>query len=146
MELIITLALLLVGYVTGSTLERRHYASIEKRERETVGRPSIPSELVVSEPVELLGMATGSCVISVDYFKRFLAGLRNIFGGNAGAYETLMDRARREAILRMKDDFPNADMFLNVKLTTARIGGGERSGGTVCVEVCAYGTAVRRRR
>ncbi|MCI5128213.1 MAG: hypothetical protein D3907_06860, partial [Candidatus Electrothrix sp. AUS3] len=33
------------------------------------------------------------------YFKRIVAGLRNIFGGNVQSYETLVDRARREAVI-----------------------------------------------
>ena len=41
-------------------------------------------------------------MVSVDYFKRFLAGLRMIFGGRVSSYESLLDRARREALLRMR--------------------------------------------
>jgi uncharacterized protein YbjQ (UPF0145 family) len=46
---------------------------------------------------------SGSVVVSVDYFKRFLAGLRTLVGGRVTSYETLLDRARREAILRCKE-------------------------------------------
>ena len=38
----------------------------------------------------------GNVVVSVDYFKRFVAALRNLFGGSVTSYETLIDRARRE--------------------------------------------------
>ena len=49
-------------------------------------------------------LVNGSTVVSNDYFKRLLAILRNIFGGRVKAYESLLDRARREAVLRMKDE------------------------------------------
>jgi uncharacterized protein YbjQ (UPF0145 family) len=143
MEFFAALALLVLGYFTGSWLERKHYADIERRERALIHQPAVPAD-IVDEPLESLGVASGSVVISVDYFKRFAAGLRNLIGGNVGAYETLMDRARREAVLRMKESCPQAHLFLNVRMETAMIGS-QYGQGTVCVEVCAYGTAVKRR-
>ncbi len=78
----IPLALLVVAYFTGTALERRHYASI--RERELRWR-NLPAVTICSIPPnwKVVGctLITGSVVISVDYFKRFLAGLRMIFGG-----------------------------------------------------------------
>jgi len=86
-------------------------------------------------------LVTGSVVVSVDYFKRMLAGLRNIFGGAVQSYETLIDRARREAVLRMKESCPDADQVINLRLDTSSIskGRGRQIGS---VEVLAYGTAV----
>ena len=80
-------------------------------------------------------------MVSVDYFKQILAGLRNLFGGTIQSYETLLDRARREAVLRMKERCPKADQILNLRIETSSIskGGGERIGS---VEVLAYGTAI----
>ena len=86
-------------------------------------------------------LVSGSVVISVDYFKRILAGLRNIFGGNVQSYETLVDRARREAVLRMKESCPDADYVLNLRLETSSIFKGKRK-QVGSVEVLAYGTAV----
>ena len=91
-------------------------------------------------------MVTGSVVISLDYFKRFLAGLRAVVGGRIKAYETLLDRARREAILRMKEETARKgyDTILNVRLETSRLATGRRDGkGTAGVEVLAFGTAVK---
>jgi uncharacterized protein YbjQ (UPF0145 family) len=87
-------------------------------------------------------LVAGSVVISVDYFKRFLAGLRNIFGGRVRSYESLLDRARREAILRMKAEAKalGADMVFNIKMETASISKGRRN-AIGAVEVLAYGTA-----
>ena len=55
-----------------------------------------------NSPILRTRLVQGSAVISIDYFKRMLAALRNIVGGEVKSYETLVDRARREATLRMK--------------------------------------------
>ncbi|MGQ0547496.1 MAG: YbjQ family protein, partial [Betaproteobacteria bacterium] len=47
-------------------------------------------------------LVAGSVVIADDYFKSLLAGLYSFFGGPVRSYESLLDRARREAVLRMK--------------------------------------------
>ena len=85
----------------------------------------------------------GNVVISVDYFKRVVAGLRTIVGGRITTYESLLERARREAILRMKEDAKakGARFVVNVKLETASITKG-RQQQVGAVEVYAYGTAL----
>jgi uncharacterized protein YbjQ (UPF0145 family) len=82
-------------------------------------------------------------VISVDYFKRFLAALRNLFGGRVTSYESLLDRARRESLLRMKEQAAalGAAMVFNVKYETASISKG-RGNSIGSIEVLAYGTAL----
>ena len=88
-------------------------------------------------------LVAGNVVISVDYFKRFVAGLRSLVGGRVIVYETLLDRARREAILRMKEEAKRhgARLVFNVKLETASISKGRKN--TIgSVEVLAYGTAL----
>ena len=82
-------------------------------------------------------------VVSLDYFKRFLASLRNLFGGRVRSYESLLDRARREAVLRMQDECPEADMILNFRMETSSIANTKGKQGAGGVEVLAYGTMVR---
>ena len=88
--------------------------------------PAIASRYPPSEPHYDQALVTGSTVISVDYFKRFLAALRNLFGGRVTAYESLLDRARRESLLRMKEQAAalGASMVFNVKYETASISKG----------------------
>ena len=88
-------------------------------------------------------MVYGSAVISIDYFKRILAALRNIFGGTITAYETLLDRARREAVLRMKEMAGDATMIVNVRIETATIGRKAHKRSVGCLEAIAYGTAIK---
>jgi uncharacterized protein YbjQ (UPF0145 family) len=85
----------------------------------------------------------GSAVISIDYFKRMLAALRNIVGGEVKSYETLVDRARREATLRMKEMAWDADIILNLRIETSAIGNSaNRRKAVGSIEAIAYGTAI----
>ena len=138
--------LIIAAFFTGSWIERRHFRRIRRREDElrdvlAFAIRRAPDDLALSAP----HLVTGSAVISVDYFKRFAAGLRGIIGGRIGAYESLFERARREAIIRMKEAArrEHSNLVLNVKLDTTRIYAGGRS-STVSVEALAYGTAYRR--
>jgi len=136
--------LLIVGAMfTGAIIEKRHYRSIDEREallRNIVllNGKEYPKDIPVAEA----SFVSGSVVISYDYFKRFLAGLRQIFGGEVKSYVSLLDRGRREAILRMKEKCPDADLIVNLRLDTSSISKGRKRGlGTV--EVFAYGTALK---
>jgi len=139
-----------VGYTAGSIAERRHYRSIARREAELLLLPAVTFKSASAEEAPRGGvLVMGSAVISIDYFKRLLAILRNLFGGRVASYETLVDRARREAILRMKEAARDkgCDMVVNLRLETSAIGRSANSKNSVgCVEVLAYGTAVARHR
>jgi uncharacterized protein YbjQ (UPF0145 family) len=145
-DLVIFLVLTVLGYSAGTWAEKRHYRSINKREKELIKLPVVTAE--GSFPPERIADATlvsGSVVISIDYFKRLLAILRNIFGGRVKSYESLVDRARREAILRMKESAKKqgAGMIINMRLETATIGRSANKKKSVgSVEAIAYGTAI----
>lgn len=143
-DLIIFMSLLALGYGFGQYAEKRHYKSILQREKALNALPAIASRIPPYGQADLQSqLVQGSVVISVDYFKRFIANLRNLVGGRVSTYETLLDRARREAILRMKEnaDQLGADMVFNIKLETSSIHKGK--GNSIgSVEVLAYGTAL----
>ncbi|MGB5255686.1 MAG: heavy metal-binding domain-containing protein [Woeseiaceae bacterium] len=91
-------------------------------------------------------LVTGSIVISLDYFKRVIAGLRGLIGGRIKTYEPLLERARREALLRMTESAREQgfDAIFNVRLETSRLANARRDGkGTAGVEMLAFGTAVK---
>ncbi len=144
MELIIFVVLLTLGYAVGRWQEARHFVAIQRREKELAGVLAFSTR---HPPRELPSVETrlvcGSTVISVDYFKQFSAALRGLLGGRINAYESLLERARREALLRMKNDAAahGASAVFNVKLETASITKGARN-QIGCVEVLAYGTAL----
>lgn len=151
-NLVVVLVTLLVAFGIGEWLERSHYKSIRKREVECKDLPAVTLERL---PVpagwnyQSSEMITGHVVISVDYFKRFVARLRQLFGGRIRTYETLMDRARREAILRLKkkaiDDGYHA--VINLRIESSRLASSGRNGkGTAGVEILAFGTGVRMKK
>lgn len=143
-DIIIFVVLMVLGYGFGQFFERRHYRSIRKREADLkdiliIQTKIIPTQLATHHDQFLVN---GSVVISVDFFKRFVAGLRTLIGGRVTPYETLIDRARREAILRMKEEAmaSGAKMILNVKYEMCSIYKGRRN-QIGSVEALAYGTA-----
>lgn len=131
------------GFI-GSYVERKHLAEIRAREALTAGLPIIASKrFETDQPVIDARLVFTAVVISQDHFKRFLANLRNIFGGRIRSYETLMDRARREALLRLKEQCHGASLIANLRLETSAISKSRGNRGVVAVEVIAYGTAIR---
>ena len=141
--IIVILILLLVGYGFGRAAELRHFKSIRQREKLLQSIPVIATKIPdPSLRPRQTQLVAGNVVVSVDYFKRFIAGLRNLIGGRVTSYETLLDRARREAILRMKEEAKalGANLIFNVKFETASISKG-RQNQIGAVEVYAYGTA-----
>ncbi len=143
-DLLFFLALIVVGYVAGTLTEKRHYRSIRRREEAFLPLPAVTIKTVdyPEEKVKSAELVYGSAVISIDYFKRILAGLRNIFGGTVKSYESLIDRARREALLRMKEMAADATVIVNVRIETATIGRKANKKGVGCLEAIAYGTAL----
>ncbi|MDJ0625984.1 MAG: heavy metal-binding domain-containing protein [Candidatus Caenarcaniphilales bacterium] len=144
-----SLVLLLIGYFIGTILEKKHYQSINDREEKFINLPSVTMTYrAASKETDMskyskTQLVSGGVVVSIDYFKRFLALLRNFFGGRVSSYETLVDRARREAILRMKEQSSGADMIINVRLETSTISSSAGDSETVdSIEAFAYGTAL----
>ncbi len=146
MEILIFLALLILGYVFGQLAEKRHFKSIIAREKETLSMPVMTLKTVPSQITRCnTQLVSGNVVISIDFFKKFVAGLRALIGGRMRSYESLLDRARREAILRMKQDALQlgAKMIVNVRIETASISkNSSRREAVGSVEVVAYGTAI----
>lgn len=143
-DLIIFLSLLALGYGAGTWAEKRHYRSIAKREMDLLDLPAVTlkSVDVPEHKIRSARMVYGSAVISVDYFKRILASLRNIFGGQVKSYESLIDRARREALLRMKVMAGDATVIVNVRIETSAVGKQSKRKNIGCLEAVAYGTAL----
>lgn len=138
-----------IGYFVGTRVEKSHYKSIERREQRFLRMPAVTIKNVVNSDTEIVRaqLVTGSVVISIDYFKRVLAYLRNIFGGEIRSYETLIDRARREAILRMKESASGADTIVNLRIETSSVGkNAEQQKMVGSVEAIAYGTAIKFKR
>ena len=141
------LLLLVTTYFIGALIERRHFSNIRRREQEYLAYPvvtfsTMPEDWTVGDST----LVTGSIVISLDYFKRVIAGLRGLVGGRIKTYEPLLDRARREALLRMTEAAREQgyDAVFNVRLETSRLANSRGEGNsTAGVEMLAFGTAVK---
>lgn len=147
-ELVIVLVMsfggVAVGLIVGKITESRHLRSLTAREGQLndvirCNLRKLPRGLKISDSF----LVTGSVMIATDRFKTMAASLRNIFGGEIKSYNTLMNRARREATVRMLEEAKGrgAGLVWNIRFETATIQGKRRPGG---VEVLAYGTAVKR--
>lgn len=141
----IPLLLLLSGLVIGKTIESAHFRRLTEREQDLSGImmsdiKQLPANWLASDAV----LVVGEAVIATDYFKVFVAALRNLFGGRVRGYEALMERARRQAIVRMLEEAQDfrANVVWNVRLETSTIQG-KRERRSAGVEVMAYGTAMR---
>ncbi len=142
----VVVVLLLLGLSVGTLIERRHFRLLARRE-------AALSYILVTDTGSLppgcaakpMGIVFGDVVISSDYFKTFAARLKKIIGGELRTFESLMERARREALLRVLESAERlgANRVINVRFATSNIGSvRRRQAGAAMVEMCAYGTAV----
>ena len=147
-ELTVFVILLALGFFVGSYIEKKNYADIRAREAQTMHVPMVTFGAKQQMPGNVEGaMFVGSVVVSADYFKIIVAGLRNLVGGRVTVYETVVDRGRREAILRMKEQAIawGANQVANVRIETSDVGSKSGNQGIIAIEVTAYGTAMRDR-
>jgi uncharacterized protein YbjQ (UPF0145 family) len=145
-QFVVLLVLLAIGWLAGRANEQRHFRELAAHEAK-LRRVLVFSERrpPADQAFERGVLVTGSVVIAEDYFKRIAAGLRSLVGGRIGVYESLLDRGRREAIVRMKEEASRlgATMIFNVRLETASLS--EDRGGRspmFSAEFIAYGTAL----
>lgn len=152
MEIIIQLGFVLffivLGLTVGTYRERRHFRHLAEREAQSQDIGVVNLRHVTS-PETVCGatLVIGQAVIATDYFKTFIAGWKKLIGGELRTYERLMERARREALLRALDqarEFGATELW-NVRYQSSNILSGGRKRYAVSVEVVAYGTAIKRK-
>jgi uncharacterized protein YbjQ (UPF0145 family) len=150
MELLITLGLFMffmaLGFFVGGHVERRHFRLLDQREGGNAGflvtqLKSYPGAVVGARPPTML---CGEAVISSDYLKTFLARMRKIFGGEMKSYQSLLIRARREALQRLVESAQahGYNAVCNVRYVSTDIAGAsKRRSKVVMVTILASGTA-----
>lgn len=145
LALFIPALLIAGGLLVGRAVELHHFHRLAQQEREfadmiMTNLKTLPPQFENTQPF----LVMGSAVIATDYFKVVAAGLRTLFGGEIRSYVTLMERARRQAVIRMlaqaKDQ--GARAVWNVRYETTCTGGQQKKkpGG---VEILVYGTALK---
>ena len=145
LQIVVPLLMVLVCLLIGKGIELHHFNRLAEREKQfskfiVTNLKTIPPQYATAESF----LVMGSAVIATDYFKVFAAGLRTLFGGEMKSYVTLMERARREAVLRMLEQAAQqgASAVWNIRYETATTQGQQRRkpGG---VEILVYGTALK---
>ena len=83
------------------------------------------------------GMVSGSTVRAKHIGRDFMAGLKNIVGGELTGYTELLQESRADALQRMVAEAESlgANAVLNVRFSTSSVAQG-------AAELFAYGTAV----
>ena len=145
-EILLFLVMLGMGFAVGGSRNRIHLQKLDAEEQKYQDLPTTSGILVPgTSTLNQARLVSGGTVISVDYFKRIIAILLSIRGGRITSYESLMERGRREAILRMKKDAraQGADAIINVRIETTRIANGRGDNQLAGIEVLAYGTGVQ---
>ena len=89
---------------------------------------------------EYLGLVTGEVIVGANIFKDLFAGIRDIVGGRAGAYEGALRDARRSAYeeLSYEAERMGADAVVGVDLDYEVVGA---NGSMLMVSIT--GTAVK---
>jgi uncharacterized protein YbjQ (UPF0145 family) len=87
-----------------------------------------------------LGIATGEVIIGINFFRDFLANMRDFFGGRSASYERALEKARQEAMgeLEEKAKAVGADAIVGLHLDYEVIGA---KGSMIMVSLT--GTAVK---
>ncbi|WP_164157183.1 heavy metal-binding domain-containing protein [Sandarakinorhabdus rubra] len=89
---------------------------------------------------EYLGIVSGEAIMGANIFRDFFAGIRDIVGGRAGSWETVMQQAREEALAEMRHHAARlgADAVVGVQLNFNALGASDSM-----LMVAASGTAVK---
>ncbi len=124
-------AVLFAGWLAGHLSETKHERSLAAREEalkdiETTDLRNPPGFAGAEGSCSLV---SGEAVVASDTFKTWVFGLKNIVGGESKTFTRLFDRARREALLRMKERARElgCDAVCNVRFDSADIGGNATS-------------------
>jgi len=135
--------LLIVGIIFGSMNERNHFKRLVRDEAE-LAHIKVLNIKTLPDNIETGGaLVSGNVVVAVDYFKVFVSAFIMFFGGQITGFQTLLERARREAIVRMQREAEalGADAIYNTRMEFSAVGQRpQKIGGA---ELLAYGTAVR---
>jgi uncharacterized protein YbjQ (UPF0145 family) len=142
----VPLLFLVLGFFVGRWTERRHLKRLEEAEHRlsSVRVSNVKTFPGGVKPGTSVRIVTGESVVATDAFKNYLAKWRNVFGGEVRSYNTLVDRARRQAVVNVLEqaDRAGCNAVCNLRLNTSTIASSSKSRqGSGVVEVLATATA-----
>ena len=90
--------------------------------------------------VQYYGIVTGETIIGANLFKDFFAGIRDIVGGRAGSYESVLREAKDTALQELRERAMQlgANAVIGIDLDYETVGA-----NSSMLMVTAAGTAVR---
>ncbi len=90
------------------------------------------------EIAETVGLVSANAVRARNVGRDILAGLKNLVGGQIGAYQQLLVESREQALadLEAEAERQGADAIVALRMATASVAQG-------AAEVLVYGTAVK---
>jgi len=93
----------------------------------------VPGKTIVKH----FGLVNGSTIRAKHIGRDFLAGFKNMFGGEIRSYTDLLSESRKEAIERLEAQAKSvgANAVVNIRFSTSAIAQG-------AAEIYVYGTAV----
>jgi uncharacterized protein YbjQ (UPF0145 family) len=109
------------------------YVKLKRNNMYITNIETIPGQTIV----EHFGIVSGSTVRAKHAGRDFMAGLKNIFGGELKGYTELLSESREEALARMRTQAKSmgANAIVNVRFSTSSVAAG-------AAELYVYGTAV----
>lgn len=120
---------------------------VERRdERRLTAREAAVSTVVVTDLKRPIGggardarLVVAHVVVGAHYGKQLLARVRNLIGGEVRSFESVLDRARRTALVDLREQAAaaGASSVVNVRFVTSMLGG-----RSVSAEVICSGTAL----
>lgn len=138
LKILIFVVLFGIGWGFGRYAERKHLESLTQKEKQ-LAHIRIDNNRFQTSTFSGQ-MISSNVVISHDYFKYVIANIQNFFGGRLTSYESIVERARREAIVRLKEE---ALKMGSTEIQGLRLATTELSMQGGMVEVFAYGTAIK---
>jgi len=136
--------LLIFGVLIGRTVEKSH---IKRLDADDLTHEDFTFTQLKSFPMASLNgppptIIVSEVVIASDYLKSWLASWRNIFGGEVRSFQTLQNRAKREALSRLRKTamMQGYNAVCNIRVDSADVGGGTTARKTPMAAVIASGT------
>ncbi|MBU6376665.1 MAG: heavy metal-binding domain-containing protein [Bdellovibrionales bacterium] len=142
--LVASISGLFIAHFYGKAAEARHYSKIRQAEQKYLHVPVLSMRSLPASAVSCTVVSASVC-ISDDFFKRVLARWKNILGGRLTSYESLLDRARREATNRLKQSTIEKGYLgvIDFHLETVELFDEGHKSSLNTVQVVARGTAFR---
>ena len=93
---------------------------------------------IPGKELEVLGLVKGAVVQAKNFGRDFMAGMKNLVGGEIVGYTEMLTEARQIATKRMVDEAETmgADAVINIRYGSSSVMQG-------AAEIIAYGTAVK---